>query len=450
MPSRTQNTLNKKSSFPSVTFIWLFLFLYLFRTAFGLCLKFWTADELQTYLIGLKWFTTHTWPFFGPDLIVDDTHFYFQIPGALEGLMVGTPFFLLPIPEAPFLFLNLISLGAIALLSYYIYRRVPEIPFLFVFVWISLLPWTLNDATHMYNPCYLLFGSVLFFIGFLEAVPPLSIGWIPSPVAFALIGFGLFWDMQFHFSWILLPPLVITAFALSLRQKRWVFLPVCMACFFAGSLIPLFALIPTLWVYGFHALLGGADTAVGFNFHNALSLLTLLARYLSQASFEMPQFAGEHTVDRLAFLQDVLWIALPGIFLTLVGWLQPFLMLILGWRQDPNHPEAQPVYRAVWLIFLMAFGAFCFTYKAPVAHALFVLFPLVTIFSFHVWAKLAPRPFWKNTAILCLVASLWFQLGFLIYWIPKKSLYLDRAKIQSSIDQKDYRLLAERRPQALY
>ncbi len=440
----------KKNLSPKTQFIVLFLFLFIFRTAFGLSLKFWTSDELQTYLIGLKWFTTHSWPYFGPDLIVDDTHFYFQIPGALEGLMVGTPFFLFPIPEAPFLFLNFLSLGAIALLSLYIHRRVPEITFLFAFAWISLLPWTLNDAAHMYNPCYLLFGSVLFFIGFLEAVPSLSIAWIGSPLAFALMGFGLFWDMQFHFSWILLPPLVLAAFTFSLSRKGWTFFPVAMVSFLGGSLLPFAALAPTLSEYGIHTLLGGAGTVVGFNVQNASAFPTLLARYLSLACFEMPQFVGEHTLDRLAFLKDAFWLILPAVFLTLAGWLQPFLMLIFGWRKDLNNSGAQPVFEAVWLVFFMIYFAFCFTYKAPVAHALFILFPLVTIFSFHIWAKLFPNVFWRKFALACLIASLWFQLGFLVYWMPKRSLYLDRAKIQTAIDQKDYRLLAERRPQALY
>jgi hypothetical protein len=442
--------LNKKSISPHLTFIVLFLFLFAFRTAFGLSLKFWTSDELQTYLIGLKWFTTHAWPFFGPDLIVDDTHFYFQIPGALEGLMVGTPFFLLPIPEAPFLFLNLISLGATALLALYIYKRIPEIPFLFTFSWIALLPWTLNDATHMYNPCYFFFGSTLFFIGFLEAVPSLSIGWLSAPAAFTLMGFGLFWDMQFHFSWVLLPPLVLGAFALNLIQKGFKFLPLGTVSFFGGALIPLAALIPTLIVYGPHTLLGGAGTAVGFNVHNALAFVTILARYLSLACYEMPQFVGEHTVDRMAFLKDALWLVPPAAILTLTGWFQPFLMLVLGWRKDLKNSGAQPVYWITWLVFLMAFGAFCFTYKAPVAHAFFILFPLVTVFSFHIWAKLVPLVRWRKFALICLAASLWFQLGFLIYWMPKRSLYLDRTKLQTAIDQKDYHLLADRRPQAFY
>src|SRR5258708_40298347 len=110
-------------------FILLFFFLFAFRTAFGLSQPFFGVDELQTYLIGLKCYTTGTWPYFGPDLIVTETGFYTQIPGALEGLLVGLPFHLLPIPEAPFLLLNLLSLSALALLSRYITRHLPEVPF---------------------------------------------------------------------------------------------------------------------------------------------------------------------------------------------------------------------------------------------------------------------------------------------------------------------------------
>jgi hypothetical protein len=149
----------------------LFLFLLIFRTGFGFSQPFFSPDEMQTYLIGLKAYTNHLWPYFGPDLIVTETGFYTQIPGALEGLCVGLPFYLLPIPEAPFIFLNLLSLSALALLSFYISKRIREIPFLFIFAWLALLPWNLHESTNIINPSWLLFGSVFFFIGFLEAIP---------------------------------------------------------------------------------------------------------------------------------------------------------------------------------------------------------------------------------------------------------------------------------------
>ena len=435
-----------------VKFILLFFGLYVFRTAYGLSLKFWESDELQTYLIGLKWYTTHAWPYFGPDLIVDDTHFFFQIPGALEGLMVGTPFFFLPIPEAPFLFLNLLSLSAIAFLSWYIAKRLPKIPFLFVFAWIALLPWTLNDSTHMYNPCYLLIGSVLFFVGFLEAVPALSIRALSTNPAFALMGFGFFWNMQFHFSWILLPPFIL--FALFNQWRRLVYL-------LAGAIVPAALLLSTLFTYGWHNLLGGGGTFQFVNWANVKQFVTVLARYLSQACHEMPQFIGEHTKDRFALMNEAPWLYLPGVFLLLLGWTQPFVMLfcglfkpfifpLLGWSKSPPPSETLKIYRLTWLVFLMLYLSFWFTYKAPVAHAYFILFPLVTVFSFYIWNQFAEVPFWRSFGRICLLASFLFHLGFLVEMMPKRSLYSNRPLIVKAIQGKDYRILAERRPQSIY
>ena len=56
---------------------------FIFRLAFGLCSPLWTGseDEKQIYLIGLKFFTTRAWPWFGPD--VTNT---IQIPGTFRGL----------------------------------------------------------------------------------------------------------------------------------------------------------------------------------------------------------------------------------------------------------------------------------------------------------------------------------------------------------------------------
>ncbi len=67
--------------------ILLLLFLLGFRTLFGLSLNFFGGgeidhDPLQTYLIGLKCYTTGTWPYFGPDKYTAEVHF--QVPGALE------------------------------------------------------------------------------------------------------------------------------------------------------------------------------------------------------------------------------------------------------------------------------------------------------------------------------------------------------------------------------
>src|SRR6185295_2210010 len=93
---------------------WLIVFAlllaFLFRLAVGLCSEFWNPieDEKQIYLIGLKFYATGNWPYFGPDVTPT-----IQIPGALQGLTVGLPFYLLPIPEAPFVLLGILSFASL-------------------------------------------------------------------------------------------------------------------------------------------------------------------------------------------------------------------------------------------------------------------------------------------------------------------------------------------------
>src|ERR1700733_13859204 len=85
----------------SKTFILLIALLaaFLFRLAFGLCSEIWFIDQQQIYLIGLKYYTTSLWPYFGPDVAAN-----IQLPGALQGLVVGLPLRIWSIPESPYVF----------------------------------------------------------------------------------------------------------------------------------------------------------------------------------------------------------------------------------------------------------------------------------------------------------------------------------------------------------
>src|SRR5262249_59659395 len=67
--------------------------LFLLRVYSGLSLELRTGDDVQIYLLGLKFFTSGQWPFFGPDAIAG------QIPGPLQGLLVGWPLFSLESPR---------------------------------------------------------------------------------------------------------------------------------------------------------------------------------------------------------------------------------------------------------------------------------------------------------------------------------------------------------------
>ncbi len=156
--------LNQRSR--RLVFLCLLLLAFLFRLGFGLCSQFQDEDTKQIYLLGLKFYATGAWPYFGPDVTPT-----IQIPGALQGLVVGLPFHLLPIPEAPYVFLNILSFVSLCFFAWYCGKRLPEIPKWFLWSWLLTAPWTLNLSTHIYNPSYVLPGAILFFVGAIETYP---------------------------------------------------------------------------------------------------------------------------------------------------------------------------------------------------------------------------------------------------------------------------------------
>src|SRR4051812_31748034 len=88
---------------------------FLLRLAYGLSSELFGPDESQIFLIGLQYFTTGSWPYFGPDVVYTHT----QLPGALQGLLIGGPMFLAPFPEAPYVVLNVLSFSALCFFAWY-------------------------------------------------------------------------------------------------------------------------------------------------------------------------------------------------------------------------------------------------------------------------------------------------------------------------------------------
>ena len=83
--------------------------LFTFRLLFGLSSEFFFEDETQIFLMGLRYYATGHWPYFGPDVVWTRS----EIPGALQALLVGVPLRIAPVPEAPFVLLNVLSTGAL-------------------------------------------------------------------------------------------------------------------------------------------------------------------------------------------------------------------------------------------------------------------------------------------------------------------------------------------------
>ena len=416
---------------------------FLFRLGFGLCSPLFTAseDEKQIYLIGLKFFTTRAWPWFGPD--VTST---IQVPGALQGLLVGLPFYLLPLPEAPYVLLNILSFASLCLFAWNLAKRLPEVPTWLIWSLLLTSPWTMNVSTNIYNPSYVLTGSVLFFLGALETYPFLAINVIPRRWANLMMGAGLLWVMQLHLSWIVLVPFVVLSFYFQIRSRH----KSALLWFVLGAALIGSVLVPTFWRYGLSA---GVGEAVRFNRGNLIRYWNIVegipGRFLSFASFEIPRFIGNNTAARLAFLKTNPWLIPFAAVLTIVGLLQPLTLIILWFAKRARADWNAVRYLTLGTIVLLHL-AFLFSAKSPVSHTFYLTLPIAWLFAFYCWSPFLTKRFWQQFAAVCIACGIIFHAGVAVNNYSRSSLYLDRGKIIEAIRNRDYRIMGERRPGAKY
>jgi hypothetical protein len=424
------------------------LLAFLFRLFFGLCSEFQTDDPKQIYLIGLKFYTTGAWPYFGPD--VSST---IQIPGALQGLVVGLPFYVLPIPEAPYLLLNILTFSSLCFFAWYCCKRLPEFPRWLVWGWLLTAPWTLNVSTHIFNPSYVLPAAILFFVAALETHPSLSKGLISPRWSNLMMGLSLFWIMQFHLSWVVLVPYVAFSFYFQFKQTLQRSLR-AIVWFAAGAAITGSFLLPTFIKYGWLAGLGGTNDSVGFNSTNLVRHLNIvegvLGRFLSFASFELPRFIGDNTATRLAFLTSHRWLIPFVVLLTIVGFVQCFLMLVLWFRKNHPQPDWKGIKYFTLVTVILLYVSFLFSMKAPVSHTFYLTFPVAMLYSLYCWTPFMAKKKWRTVAGALLLCGLIFHVGLACSNLRRVSLYVDRGKVSEAIRSKDYHQVGERRPGARY
>ena len=432
-----------------IIFIIALVLAFCFRLAFGLCLDFSPAgDERQIYLIGLKFFTTGAWPYFGPD--VTNT---IQIPGALQGLVVGLPLYFLRLPEAPYILVNLLSFGSLSFFAWYCTKRLPEIPRWFVWAWLLTAPWTLGISTQVFNPSYVLPGAILFFVSAIETYPVLSRNLIPLRWANFMMGLALFWVMQFHLSWVIFVPYLLLSFYFQLKSGGWKALN-SLTYFFCGALLPGSLLIPTFVKYGLSGGLGSTSETVRFNTANLLRHLNIvegvLGRFLSFASFELPRFIGDSTANRLTFIRDNLWLTPFIIFLTLVGILQPIAMVVLWFQKVHSQKDWKAVKYFTLATVMLLYLSFLLSMKPPQSHTFYLVLPVAMLFSFYCWHEFLKKKRWQRFAMVFLVCGVIFNVGLAVNNYARISIYVERGKIVEAIRARDYRILGERREGARY
>ena len=423
---------------------------FLFRLAFGLCLGLGTvaADEKQIYLIGLKYYTTGAWPYFGPDVTNS-----IQIPGALQGLLVGLPFYILPIPEAPYLLLNLLTFSGLCFFAWYCTKRLPEIPKWFVWSWLLTAPWTLCFSTNIYNPSYVLPAAILFFVAAIETYPFLTRGIIPPRWANFMMGLTLCWIMQLHLSWVMLVPYVLLSFYCQSRKFGSSAISSLVWCA-GGAIIMGSLLLPTFIKYGLRQGLGGTNETIQFSSVNLRRNLNVvegvLGRFLSFASYEIPRFIGNNTATRLAFLKDNPWLIPFVIILTLVGILQCIAMLLLWFKKEHTQKDWKAMKYFTLATIALLYFSFLFSMKSPVSHTLYVTMPVAMLYSLYCWSEFLKKRNWQKFALVMIICGIVFEVGLAANNFKRTSIYLERNRIVEAIREKDYRLLGERREGARY
>jgi len=421
---------------------------FLFRLGYGLCSQFWADDERQVYLIGLKFYSTGEWPYFGPDVASG-----VQVPGALQGLLVGLPLHAAPVPEAPFVPLNLLSFAALCLLAWYCARRLPGTPAWFIWGWLLTAPWTLNFSTHVVNPSYVLPGAILFFVGALETIPATRKGLVPAGRANFMMGFALCWVMQLHLSWVVLVPFLLASIYFQLRERRSKFVAALgwLAC---GALLTGCLLAPTFLSYGASSGAGGTQAMAALNAGNLARVVNPVegvpARFLSLASFELARFVGRNTAERLAFLRENLWLAPLCLLLGAIGLLQPAAMIVMWFRGNAARDDWPQVRGLALLTVLLLCALFLFSPKRPASHTFYVTFPVAAIYGFYCWDALLNTRGRRAFAAVFLACGVVFHLGLAAHNFPRVSLYADRGAAASAVSAKNPGLLGERRPGSLY
>jgi hypothetical protein len=441
LPARLDSALSRRG----VAIVALVLLLA-YRLAVGLASEFWSDDELQIYLIGLKFYATGAWPFFGPDLVLTGLDKIHQIPGALQGLLVGLPFHVAPFPEAPFVLLNLLSFAALVFLAWYGSQRVPMLPRWLVYGLALTLPWTLFYSTHVVNPSYVLIGAVLFWVGAVEATVFPDAPRLPKRLADYLQGFGLVWVAQLHLSWTLLVP--FAGFAWIARARRGEGLA-ALGAFALGLATTGSLLLPTLVAYDL-ADVASTGIAVRFNPLNARDLDSITAKVLSFASYEVPRFIAGHHRARIAWMTSD-WRIAPFAFLSVaVGLLQPIAMLLLWFRRKDALAGWTGLKAMAAGTILLTWTAFLFTQREPWALTFYLALPIAFLYSLFCYAWFLKGKGWLALAALVLFSGLVTQTAIARRNLADRSLYLDRHRPARAIAARDHRLLGERRPGTLY
>jgi FtsH-binding integral membrane protein len=418
------------------------------RVGYGLSLELRIDDDVQVYLLGLKYVTTGQWPYFGPDIVHGRMT---QVPGALQALLVAVPLALSRWPEAPLILLNVLSFAGLIVFGLYLSHRFRIVPAWLTCAWLLTLPCTLNYSVHVYNPSYLLCPSCLFFVAFLDLMPQSEPPVLRPGAAFFVLGAAVGTVIQIHSSWPLLLPFIAAVSFARLLVGRLTAAHVVLLLF--GFLVPATLLLPTLAAYGVQSLFDPLTATSHVPAIHPWAFVEVAARFLSFASYKMPVVFGELGHRNVTLLREAPWLLPLFGFLWVVGVLQALLMAValvhpqvLRRDDDPYHGCGTLIVATVALIAL----AFVFTSRPPIARNYFVLSPISLLAGYLTFAPMLTTVKRRGVAITIIACSVVFHLGFAATSCRSDPWWPRRNVVTRALEAGDYRLLAERRAHTRY
>ena len=422
--------------------------LFAFRLWFGLSREFFFEDETQIFLIGFRYYATGEWPYFGPDVVWTKS----EIPGALQGVLVGLPLRAAPYPESPYVALAILSFGALCLFAWYVGAHHPDVPRWLIWGWLFTIPWTIQFSLHLINTSYILPAALVFFVGVFESLPALSLGRIHPAVAHAMMGAALTWLMQIHMSWPLVLPFAALVWASRWRDGARA-MALNLLSLFAGALAPALLLLPTLALHGAGAGSGGVVRNLHVHAVSPWILVTTLARLLSFASLEINRFVATDAPKRLEFFQRHLWLAPLAIVVGVAGVVQPLWMFVdwarpARWREAPTRRRWNAVRLLLAGAVLLVYASYFFVVEPPQAHAFYVLAPIAFLFAAY-WWRLVDSPRARQVAAALLALGILYHAGLAWAQAPELSLYRNRRVVAAAVRLKEPEMFAHRRPFAI-
>jgi len=341
--------------------------------------QFSSKDESNIYLMGLRFFLTHQFPCWGPD--VTYTHTY--LVGGMQGFLVGAPLFVWAHPFAPYLFLFIIVSASLIYLSWYSSKLFPGVKPWLIYTLIAIAPFTVHTGLHVINPTYVLCFTIPFMLSLVETLQLFEKQYIRPGWRFFWMGLATTSVFQLNSSWVLL----FALFGVGILYT-WFIIPkksqIVKLLFMGGlgMLLGALTLIPLLYHYG-TSHFSQQGKVVNFSLSNIGDFTRVVYYIITQCEYEMNVFDTNFRIS--AWLDAHNYVGAGVFILMQVTGLLLFAsqILFLFWKKW--RPYIRQSKRFLWFMAGLAFMLsimYMFSVVRPRPHMFVILFPLSALYLF--------------------------------------------------------------------